>query len=90
MSALTALQPAHAVWLALSILGVELLLRAALALRRPRPRGWQAGLWHGAAGLGLLLALHEALGPQRTLPLLLWLALSGAAHALALLTPGRR
>lgn len=87
---LSALRPLHAVWLALAIVGIELLLRALLALRGPRRAGWQTGLWHGAAGLALLLALHEALGPQRSTHLLLWLAMGGVAHALALLTHGRR
>ncbi|MGV3498037.1 MAG: hypothetical protein ACO1OR_04330 [Hydrogenophaga sp.] len=87
---LSALRPVHAVWLALAIVGIELVLRALLALRGPRRAGWLAGLWHGAAGLALLLALLEALGPQRTAHLLLWLALGGVAHALTLLKPGRR
>jgi hypothetical protein len=87
---LSALRPVHAVWLALGIVGIELLLRALLALRGPRRAGWLTGLWHGAAGLALLLALHEALGPQRTTHLLLWLALGGVAHTLALLMPDRR
>ncbi len=90
MDTLAALRPLHAVWLALAIVGIELLLRALLALRGPRRAGWQTGLWHGAAGLALLLTLHEALGPQRTTHLLLWLALGGVAHALALLMAGRR
>lgn len=87
---LAELRPLHAVWLALAIVGIELVLRALLALRGPRRAGWQTGLWHGAAGLALLLALGEALGPQRTTHLLLWLALGGVAHALALLMAGRR
>lgn len=87
---LSALRPVHAVWLALVIIGIELLLRALLALRGPRRAGWPTGLWHGAAGLALLLALHEALGDQRATHLLLWLALGGVAHALALLMQGRR
>lgn len=87
---LAALRPIHAVWMALAIVGLELLLRALLALRGPRRAGWRAGLWHGTAGLALLLAIREALGAERTPHVLLWLALGGVAHQLALLGNGRR
>jgi hypothetical protein len=83
------LSAAHAVWLALAVVAIELLLRLWLWGFGPRRTGRATAVWHAGAGLALLLALLEATTDARTLAILMWLALGGALHAAACL-PGLR
>jgi len=89
VNAWSGLSASHAVWLALAVVALELLLRLWRWGFGPRRSGQATAVWHAGAGLALLLALLEATSDARTPAILLWLALGGALHAAACL-PGLR